>query len=173
METPVNECAPCEPMAARERIAYFSPAGIEVRIDFFQKGSMLTSGDRAIRIPMWAAKDLLVDLRDALRDDTAKYNAYELPIGTTMILGRRRWKLVLQSAEHPDWLTWRETSSGANTPDRVMNPSEVQALMDIGIPFEYADAPSARDLARQHREIGETAKMAEQASKIGTTRPGR
>ena len=64
-----------------------------------------------------------------------EFSAYKLPVGTEFSLGKRRWRLVERMSEHPDWLTFREISPGASTPDRVMNPSEVEELHARGVVF--------------------------------------
>jgi hypothetical protein len=60
--------------------------------------------------------------------------AYELPIGTEMVIGNRRWRLQRRMGQHPDIMRFWETT--AEEPDpigRAMYPSEVQALIDAGV----------------------------------------
>lgn len=64
-----------------------------------------------------------------------KFSAYTLPLGSEFVLGKRRWKLMWRDAGHPDHMMFRETSEGASTPDRVMNPPEVDALFRLGVEF--------------------------------------
>jgi hypothetical protein len=59
--------------------------------------------------------------------------AYELPIGTDLVIGKRRWQLVRRMKQHPDMMRFRETTAEEHDPlSRAMYPSEVQALMDAG-----------------------------------------
>lgn len=67
--------------------------------------------------------------------DCFKFSAYKLPIGSEFVLGRRRWRLIHRDPGHPDHMCFREFSTGASTPDRVMNPSEVDAMYDLGVEF--------------------------------------
>lgn len=67
---------------------------------------------------------------------TMEFNAYLLPIGSEFTLGKRRWRLVLMDDFHPDFMTFHEISAGAHTPDRVFNPSEIQALFELGVQFD-------------------------------------
>lgn len=64
-----------------------------------------------------------------------EFSPYLLPLGTEFTLGKCRWRLIAMDAEHPDFMTFREVSVGAHTPDRVFNPSEVQDLYDRGVVF--------------------------------------
>lgn len=60
-------------------------------------------------------------------------NAYELPIGTQIVIGKRRWKLVRRMQNHPDVMRFFETTADEYEPiGRAMYPSEVQALIDAG-----------------------------------------
>lgn len=67
--------------------------------------------------------------------DCFKFSAYTLPLGSEFTLGKRRWRLIYRDPGHPDHLHFREFSAGASTPDRVMNPSEVDALFELGVEF--------------------------------------
>lgn len=64
-----------------------------------------------------------------------QFSAYTLPLGSEYVLGKRRWKLVWRDINAPDHMAFRETSEGAGTPDRIMNPSEVDALFNLGVEF--------------------------------------
>lgn len=60
-------------------------------------------------------------------------NAYELPIGTEIVLGKRRWKFVHRMNQHPDIMRFTETTTEEPDPgQRGMYPSEVQWLLDHG-----------------------------------------
>jgi hypothetical protein len=60
-------------------------------------------------------------------------NAYELPIGTQITIGKRGWELVHRMKFHPDMMRFREVTVGEHEPiPRSMYPSEVQALIDAG-----------------------------------------
>lgn len=70
--------------------------------------------------------------------------AYELPIGSVLVIGKRRWELVHRMKFHPDMMRFRETT--AEEPDpmhRGMYPSEVQALIDAGF-LVQPQAPTSR-----------------------------
>lgn len=60
--------------------------------------------------------------------------AYSLPIGTQIVIGKRRWMLVHRMKFHPDVMRFRETTGDEPDPMRArgMYPSEVQWLMDHG-----------------------------------------
>ncbi len=64
-----------------------------------------------------------------------EFNAYAIPLGSEFVLGKRRWRLIKRDENHPDFMTFKETSTGAHTPDRIFNPSEVQGLYDLGVEF--------------------------------------
>jgi len=67
--------------------------------------------------------------------DAFGFSAYALPVGSEFTLGKRRWRLASKLADHPDLMTFVEVSAGANTPDRVFNPSEVDDLYRLGVTF--------------------------------------
>jgi hypothetical protein len=59
--------------------------------------------------------------------------AYEIPIGTELVIGKRCWKLVHRMKFHPDMMRFRETTAVQSHPmHRAMYPSEVQAMIDAG-----------------------------------------
>lgn len=65
------------------------------------------------------------------------HNAYEIPIGTQIVIGKRRWKLVHRMKFHPDMMRFTDTTGGECEPlQRGMYPSEVQALIDAGFKVE-------------------------------------
>lgn len=72
---------------------------------------------------------------ETLPADSFRFSAYRLPIGSEFVLGKRRWRFVERQDHHPDFMTFRETSEGAHTPDRVFNPSEIDSLYDLGVTF--------------------------------------
>ncbi len=59
-------------------------------------------------------------------------NAYELPIGSEIVIGKRRWKLVSVHRFQPDLMQFEETTEGESDPlrGRFMYPSEVQEIID-------------------------------------------
>lgn len=74
-------------------------------------------------------------------------NAYTMPIGTEFTLNigtefkinKRRWRLISRMSEHPYLMTFKEVTIGASTPDRIMNPSEIDALIRVGVQFSSVD----------------------------------
>lgn len=64
-----------------------------------------------------------------------QFSAYKIPIGTEFVLGKRRWCLVVRMEFNPDFLTFREVSQSPHTPDRIFNPSEIDALHELGVVF--------------------------------------
>ncbi len=67
--------------------------------------------------------------------NTMEFDPYLLPMGTEFSLGKRRWRLIHMDSMHPDFMVFTEVSDGAHTPDRTFNPSEIQALYDLGVVF--------------------------------------
>lgn len=65
-----------------------------------------------------------------------EFSAYKLPLGTEFTLGKRRWRLVERMKEHPDFLTFKEVTVAPHTPERIFNPSEIDALFDLGVTFD-------------------------------------
>lgn len=64
-------------------------------------------------------------------------NAYELPIGTQLTIGKRQWELKHRMIRHPDMMRFRETTGGESDPMvRAMYPSEVQAMIDAGFKIQ-------------------------------------
>ena len=60
--------------------------------------------------------------------------AYELPIGTEIVIGKRRWILVHRMKFHPDMMRFRETTAKEDSPlhGRVFYPSEIDAMINAG-----------------------------------------
>jgi hypothetical protein len=59
--------------------------------------------------------------------------AYELPIGTEITIGKRRWRLSRRMATHPDIMRFLEVTPQEPDPiGRPMYPSEVDALINAG-----------------------------------------
>ncbi len=68
--------------------------------------------------------------------------AYDMEIGTEIVIGKRRWKLVHRMKNHPDIMRFRETTEGESDPMHLgMYPSEVQDLIDAG--FKIIERSSA------------------------------
>lgn len=64
-----------------------------------------------------------------------EFNAYTCPVDlTTYRLGKREWRLVERQKPHPDLLVFKETNPN-DPPDieRVMHPSELQHLWEMGL----------------------------------------
>lgn len=61
-------------------------------------------------------------------------NAYELPDGTRLVIGKRAWELRHRMPNHPHYMRFREVTVDEHDPieRRLMYPSEVQALIDAG-----------------------------------------
>lgn len=78
---------------------------------------------------------------NTVKDSTAtKGSAYDLPINTEIVIGKRRWKLVHRMNSHPDIMRFTETTEGESDPmQRGFYPSEIQALMDAGFGPSPAD----------------------------------
>lgn len=85
--------------------------------------------------------------------------AYQIPIGTEIVIGKRRWRLVHRMKNHPDIMRFTETTEGEHDPMyRGMYPSEVQDLMDKGCSVSRAplNVPPNRDgLIRRATEEGD------------------
>lgn len=71
-------------------------------------------------------------------------NAYFLAIGTEMLLGKRRLRLVSKDDYHPDQQTWEDVSAGANGTRKIFNPSELQELIDRGVFFSLKGYPNRK-----------------------------
>jgi hypothetical protein len=76
-----------------------------------------------------------------LRGKEIEFSAYTIPLGTEFVLGKRAWKLMAREENHPDFLTFKEVSACAHTPDRIYNPSEIDEMHKLGVRFYiWADA---------------------------------
>lgn len=83
-----------------------------------------------------AALDCLDEI-DRLRP-SSPMNAYELPIGTRLVIGKRSWELRHRMPNHPHYMRFREVTGDEHDTieRRLMYPSEVQAMLDAGFRVE-------------------------------------
>lgn len=70
-------------------------------------------------------------------------NAYEMPVGTTLVIGKRAWELRHRMPNHPNYMRFREVTGQEHDPieRRLMYPSEVQAMIDAGFKV-FAPTPA-------------------------------
>lgn len=110
----------------------------------------LTQKYRELQEAMQIVSERLYEIHNPIQIQP-RLNAYCLPYGSTMKLGKRTWELFHMQDEHPGWQVWKEITHCCNTPNRTFNPSEVQALIDIGVPFTYPENADESNYMQQHR----------------------